>query len=239
MEIKDPKLKEQVNEWKEQHKRGVNSIERRYVCEEVRADFNSGNPLIVGYAAVFNQRTQLWRGLFEQVAPGAFAKSIEKDDVRGLINHDPNLLLARTKAGTMTLSEDAHGLKYEIIPPDTSYAKDLTVSLKRKDITQSSFGFNIVKYEEARDEKTGDVTITLQEVKLFDVSPVTFPAYPGTEAHVRMIAGENEIAYLFEDSGQVIVRATKEPPPVEEPPAISDADLFGQFDEVIRNTFKR
>lgn len=235
MEIKDPKLAEQVAAWQAQHKR--NGVERRYHCEEVRVDFENKTPMITGYAAVFNQRTQLWRGFYEQVAPGAFTNSIGKDDVRGLINHDPNLLLGRTKAGTLTLSEDERGLKYSIVPPDTSYARDLTVSLKRKDITQSSFGFNIVKHSEKRDEKTGDVTVTLEEVKLFDVSPVTFPAYPGTEAHVRMIAGENEIAYLYEDSGEVIVRATEA---VAMPPdPVSDEDLFRQCDEAIGKVFRK
>lgn len=237
MEIKDPKLAEQIEAWRAEHKR--NGIERRYVSDEVRLDFASKQPVIVGYAAVFNQRTQLWPGFYEEIAPGAFRNAIPRDDVRALINHDPNLLLGRTKAGTLTLTEDDKGLRYEINPPDTSYSKDLQVSLKRKDINQSSFGFNIVKYEERKDEKTGERTVTLQDVKLFDVSPVTFPAYPGTEAHVRMIAGENEVAYLYEDSGEVIVRAIEKPPPVVEPPAQSDAELFGAFDEVIKSTFKR
>ena len=134
MEITDPKLAEALDKWRATHKGG--GIERRYVSEEVRLDFDTKQPRITGYAAVFNQRTQLWPGLYEEVAPGAFQNAIGRDDVRALINHDPNMLLGRTKAGTLTLTEDEHGLRYEIMPPDTSYAKDLQVSLKRKDINQ-------------------------------------------------------------------------------------------------------
>ena len=237
MEIKDPKLAEQVAEWREKHKGG--RIERRYVNEEqVRAVFEENKQCYIeGYAAVFNQPTKLWRGLYEQVAPGAFSKSIQEDDVRALINHDPNLLLGRTKAGTVTLSEYEHGLKYRISSPDTSYANDLKISLKRGDISQSSFGFNIVESGETRNAKTGDVTVTLKEVRLFDVSPVTFPAYPGTEAHVRMIEGDKEIAYLYEDSGTVIVR-DMESSEVSLEPGPSDEDLFRQFDELKGKIFK-
>ena len=235
-EIKDPALAAQVTAWRQQRKSF--GVERRYVCEEVRLDIDNKIARIVGYAAVFNQRTQLWPRMFEEVEPGAFAKSIGEDDVRALINHDPNLLLGRTKAGTLTLSEDAHGLRYEVISPDTSYAKDLQVSLKRKDISQSSFGFNIEKYAERRDEKTGDRTITLQECKLFDVSPVTFPAYPGTEAHVRMIAGESEIACLFEDSGAVIVLPTEATEKAEQIIAkVPDEELFKEFEALRKTAF--
>ena len=207
MEIKDPTLAEQVAAWRKQHK--CNGVERRLTPGEVRIAVENKVAHISGYAAVFNQRTQLWRHYYEQVVPGAFANSIQADDVRALINHDPNRLLGRTKAGTLMLSEDAYGLRYEIISPDTTYARDLEVSLKRQDISQSSFGFSIVKHRESRDEKTGDMTVILQEVRLFDVSPVTFPAYPGTEAHVRMIVGENESACVYEDSGEVIVMPTE------------------------------
>ena len=228
-EIKDPVLAEQVDAWRK-HRRH-DGVERRYVCGEVRLDFETKAPRIIGYAAVFNERVKLWGNLWEEVAPGAFTNAIPRDDVRALINHDPNLLLGRTKAGTLTLSEDAHGLKYEIISPDTTYAKDLQVSLKRKDINQSSFGFNIEKYSERKDEKTGERTITLQEVRLFDVSPVTFPAYPGTEAHVRMMAGDKEIAYLFEDSGQVIVLSAEERQE-NLPVPLSDEQLFAEWEAV-------
>jgi uncharacterized protein len=237
MEPKDPKLAEEIRAFREAHK--VGGIERRYVCEDVRLDFENKQPRIIGYAAVFGQRTKLWDGFYEEVAPGAFRNAIPRDDVRALINHDPNLLLGRTKAGTLTLSEDDHGLRYEINPPDTSYSKDLQVSLKRKDINQSSFGFNIVEYDERRDKETGDRTVTLKEVRLFDVSPVTFPAYPGTEAHVRMAVGENEIAYLYEDSGEVIIRAIDDAPPLEPKPEQSDVELFTAFDTVINNTFRK
>jgi HK97 family phage prohead protease len=197
MEIKDPKLAEQVAAWQGQHKRVSGKIERRYITPEqqelqTRMDFDDPKkPRMVGYAAVFNQRTELWPGFYETVAPGAFANAIQNDDVRALLNHDPNYVLGRKSAGTLTLSEDSHGLRYEIMLPDTTYAKDLQVSVKLKNITQSSFGFNIIDEDVKHDKDS--VTRTIKDVKLFDVSPVTYPAYQGTEVHVRMIAGEQEI----------------------------------------------
>jgi uncharacterized protein len=220
MEIKDPKLAEQVKAWEADHKR-TKRMERRYtpadLPEELQNRMNFEDPKkpkMIGYAAVFNQRAEIWPGFWEQISPGAFRNAIAGDDVRALLNHDPNFVLGRTQAGTLQLSEDDHGLKYEIMLPDTSYAKDLQVSVKLRNITQSSFGFNIID-EDVQHDKTS-VTRTIKDVKLFDVSPVTFPAYPSTEVHVRMIAGENEMAYLFEDSGQVIVGPLQADQPVVE-----------------------
>jgi HK97 family phage prohead protease len=140
---------------------------------------------LAGHAAVFNQRTDL--GYFaEIVAPGAFAKSIGADDIRALFNHDPNFVLGRNKAGTLKLSEDTQGLAVEIDPPDTQFARDLAVSIERGDVTQMSFGFETVADEWFKDAN-GDWTRTLREVKLWDVSPVTFPAYPQTDIAARSL----------------------------------------------------
>jgi uncharacterized protein len=235
MEIKDSKLAEQIAAWESSRKAGSNRMERRYVSAELRMDFDKG-PRMIGYAAVFNKPAVIWPGFREQVSPGAFAKTIKNDDVRALLNHDPNFVLGRTSAETLTLSEDAHGLRYEIVLPDTSYARDLQISVKRKDISQSSFGFNVIERNVKEDEKKGEMLVTLREVKLFDVSPVTFPAYESTEVHVRMIAGEKEIAYLFEDSGEVIVQ----PIEANDPPAavLSDEELFREFEGIMGKVFK-
>ena len=141
---------------------------------------------IVGHAAVFNTPTEIgwW---IEEIAPGAFANSITKDDVRALFNHDPNFVLGRNKSGTLALSEDDKGLVYEITPPDTQIARDLLVSIERGDISGSSFGWYTKKQEWSEEEK-GGVTIIrrrILEAELFDVSPVTYPAYEETDVSLR------------------------------------------------------
>ena len=111
--------------------------------------------------------------------------------MRSLYNHDPNYILARTKNKTLRLWEDDKGLAFEAKLPDTSYAKDLMVNIKAKNITQNSFGFETV-----RDEwnKTGDKR-ELVEVKLYDVGPVTFPAYPQTSVQARSVLYDIGIDY--------------------------------------------
>lgn len=160
-------------------------LERRF-CEghglEVRAAAGSDTePVIAGYAAVFNSLSvELW-GFRERIAPGAFANSLE-DDVRALWNHDTAIVLGRTKAQTLSLAEDNTGLKIEIRPPAS--AASYVESIQRGDVDQMSFAFRIL--EETWDEDAEGVLIrTLLKVKLYEVSPVTFPAYPATSVGVR------------------------------------------------------
>ena len=160
-------------------------IERRVVVAEVRAGAgDSGNRLIVGHGAVFNQEAEIWDGLFEVVRPGAFLNTIQIADVRALKNHDPNYILGRNRAGTLRLSEDETGLRYEIDVPDISYANDLYVSLQRGDISQSSYAFLPVR-ETWTSRGDGTELRELHEVELFDVSPVTYPAFVGADAQAR------------------------------------------------------
>jgi len=141
-------------------------------------------PKIVGYAAMFESLSQDLGGFVEKIRRGAFAKSLDSGaDVRALFNHDSNLILGRTTAGTLKVREDDQGLAIEIIPPDTSYARDLLVSLERGDISQMSFAFR-TKVEEW-DTTREPALRTLVEVELFDVSPVTYPAYTQTSVSVR------------------------------------------------------
>jgi len=144
---------------------------------------DAGAPVLVGYAAVFDQPTDAmaWYGFREVVRAGAFANSIIKDDVRALLNHDPNLILGRNKSGTLRLSEDDHGLRVEIDMPSTSYASDLLASMERGDLNQMSFGFRTVRDRWTTNAASDELDLReLLEVELFDVSPVTFPAYPQT-----------------------------------------------------------
>jgi len=139
---------------------------------------------ITGYAAVFEKLSEPLFGFREKIAQGAFVEAIEKDDVRALWNHDPNYVLGRNKSGTLRMEENKKGLKIEIDPPETQWANDLLTSIRRGDVDQMSFGFMVE--EEEWDRKNKDEPIrTLNKVRLFDVSPVTYPAYPQTSVGVR------------------------------------------------------
>lgn len=139
---------------------------------------------LTGYAAVFNVYSQPLGGFREIIRPGAFRNALDSD-VRALWNHDPNYVLGRTKNGTLRLTEDERGLAVEIDPPDTSWARDALESIRRGDVDQMSFGFRAVR-ERWRAEK-GENVRELLEVELFDVSPVTFPAYQETTVQVRSL----------------------------------------------------
>lgn len=165
-------------------------IERRFFSAEIRMEEAEGVRKIVGYAAVFDQLSDDLGGFREMIAPGAFTSALERgDDVRALINHDANLILGRTSNGTLTLSQDDHGLRYEITPPDTSYARDLLISLERGDIDQSSFGFrvNTDKWETVNEQ---NIRTLIDFKRLYDISPVSFPAYPVTSAEARAMADQ-------------------------------------------------
>lgn len=159
-------------------------IERRaFPLTEIRMVDEDTTPKITGYAAVFNELSKDLGGFREKIAPGAFSKTLQTADVRALWNHDPNFVLGRNKSGTLSLREDERGLRIEITPPDTQWAKDLITSMKRGDIDQMSFGFRTVADEW---ETQGKENIrTLKEVELFDVSIVTYPAYPQTTVQAR------------------------------------------------------
>jgi len=151
---------------------------------EIRAG-EQDQPKIVGHAAVFNTLSEDLGFYREKIAPGAFAKTIQEADVRALFNHDPNFVLGRTKSGTLKLSEDEKGLWVEIIPPNTQWARDLMEVMRRGDVDQMSFGFQVVK-EEWEGDANNPVRV-LKEVKLYDVSPVVFPAYSATDVQVRSL----------------------------------------------------
>ena len=159
---------------------------RTLPLEELRINNLEEKRFIEGHAAVFDSWSETLGGIFpfkEKVRKGAFSQTIEKDDIRALFNHDPNYVLGRNKAGTLELKEDERGLYVRIIPPDTQAARDLITSIERGDINQMSFGFTVE--EEKWDTVEGIDVRELRKVKLFDVSPVTFPAYPSTDVRVR------------------------------------------------------
>lgn len=139
---------------------------------------------IVGYAAVFNQLSEDLGFFREKIAPGAFAGSIASEDVFALWQHQSDKPLARKANRTLGLREDTIGLNAEITPPDTSWGRDAIVSVQSGLVSHFSFGFRTIRDE--WDYSNRDMPIrTLLEVQLFEVSPVTFPAYPQTSAEAR------------------------------------------------------
>ena len=175
-------------------------IERRtFPLIEIRAEQGDDKSLrISGHAAVFNKRSEPIFGFREIVLPGAFKKTIKDADVRALWNHDPNFVLGRNKSGTLRLKEDDVGLRTDIDLPDTQFARDLYTSIKRGDVDQMSFGFRTVTDKWRTQDK--ETIRELAEVELFDVSPVTFPAYPQTD-----IAARSEMRSYYERKIQEII----------------------------------
>jgi uncharacterized protein len=161
--------------------------ERRFTgnCElRAIAPESGGRAKIAGHAAVFNSLSEdLW-GFREKIAPGAFKPALGKSDIRALLNHDPNFVLGRMKSGTLRVQEDETGLAVEIDPPETRWADDLLVSIGRGDISQMSFAFRVG--EESWETVEGaDVRTIVSFDEIFDVSPVTYPAYPETDVSLR------------------------------------------------------
>ena len=156
---------------------------RAFALNEFRVDTENDRPKMYGHAAMFDSLSEDLGGFRERIAPGAFSKSLESADIRALFNHDSNIVLGRNKSGTLRLKEDKTGLAIEIDPPDTQAARDLIVSMERGDISQMSFGFRTIGDKWAKVD--GEWTRTLLEVDLFDVSPVTYPAYAATDIAVR------------------------------------------------------
>jgi len=192
------------------------NLERRFTEHKVSVESRDadGPPLIVGYGAVFNSISEDLGGFREMIAPGAF-DSVLEDDVRALFNHDNNYVLGRTRSGTLKLSVDDIGLRYEAIPPATQIIQEMVVApMKRGDIDQSSFGFIVAK-DDWNENLAGEVTRTIMKVeRLFDVSPVTFPAYPDTNVAMRkfeamskdagVAISDNDVIAMIISAGKII-----------------------------------
>lgn len=159
-----------------------NDIDVRCIHRALEAG-NGITAKISGYAAVFNVLSKDLGGFREMIKPGAFRKSVFEDDVRALWNHDPNYILGRTKNGTLKLYEDNVGLHFEVIPPAADWAAGLLESIRRGDVDGCSFAFRAVE-DDWRSE-AGEMIRYLSEVKLFDVSPVVYPAYSETSVTTR------------------------------------------------------
>ena len=161
-------------------------MEKRTFNIETRVDTtDEGKDIVVGHASVYDSRSNNLGGFYEYIERGAFTQElIDKSDVRALINHDPNLVLARSTSGTLNLKADDLGLRYEFEMPETSYGKDLAVSMKRGDISQSSFAFTISDGgdEWSTDDQGNNIRTIKKIERLYDISPVSYPAYSQAES---------------------------------------------------------
>lgn len=160
------------------------TIERRILEGEViLREGRGGAPVVSGYAALYSRQSQNLGGFVEIIEPGAF-DSVVRDDVRALFNHDPNLVLARSRggSGTLRLTADRIGLRYEFALPDLSYARDLAESLRLGNVTQSSFAFSVRREDQTWEDGADGLMIRRirKFSRLYDVSPVTYPAYLDT-----------------------------------------------------------
>lgn len=197
------------------------AIERRFfesgpLKVEVRKAENGGGDVSVirGYAAVFNKLSLNLGGFREQILPGAF-DDVLKDDVRALFNHDPNFVLGRTVSGTCRIGVDATGLFYEVDLPDTQAARDLLVSISRGDVTQSSFVFSVAPggSQWTEDDTVGTLRSVSKIARLYDVSPVTYAAYPDATVAERSLqewkTQQQKDLQIAERSKQVIQLANE------------------------------
>jgi hypothetical protein len=161
-----------------------NAEVRTFDVQDLELRMDGDKPTVVGYGAVFNSESNDLGGFREYIAPGAFDGRLE-DDVRFLVNHDANLILARTTNGTLRLSVDEKGLRYEADMPNTSTARDLMELLKNGTISQSSFAFTVE--EDSWEVKDGMNIRTIDKVsQLYDVSSVTYPAYNSASSSVAL-----------------------------------------------------
>lgn len=175
-------------ETKKDYIQNIEGAERRFFLTpatiEKRADGEDGS-IIEGYAALFNKRTDLgW--MQEEILPGAF-DDVLNDDVRCLFNHNPNYVLARSVngKGTLELFIDNSGLKYRYTTPNRTFAKDLEDAIDKGDVSQSSFAFSVKESIWIENEGEKDLRQIKKLERLYDVAPVTYPAYQDTSVAKR------------------------------------------------------
>lgn len=165
--------------------------EWRSVAERVELrDSPSGGRMAVGYAFRYGAVSENLGGFVETVMPGAATRTIQQDDLRALYNHDPNNLLGRMGAGTLRVTDDNVGLRYQIDMPDTALGRDLSTLIARGDVAGSSFTFipmGARSVSWARTER-GFPLRQIRAMKMRDLGPVVFPAYPDADVSMRSLA---------------------------------------------------
>jgi len=167
------------------------NIENRFETKE------DGQEVVVGYGSIFNSRSENLGGFYEYISPTAISEeTIAKSDVRALINHDANLILARSTSGTLDLSVDEKGLKYEFEIPETSYGKDLAINMKNGNLNQSSFAFTVGSDVWSSDDDGNDIRTITSIDKLYDISVVSYPAY--SQAASDLVVAQRGLAMYKE-----------------------------------------
>ena len=204
------------------------ALERRVMAVddiELRVT-DDDNFKITGYAAKFNKWSLDLGGFREKIQKGAFDEAVDKSDVRALKNHDPNLLLGRTSSGTLRLTTNARGLGFEVDMPDTTTGRDTVTEIRRKDITGCSFSFTTAE-DDWKYLEDGRVERTIVKVdELFDVGPVTYPAYPDTTVAARSmekVLAEHKDPEADETENRE--EETNEQENREEPPAKTEEEI--------------
>ena len=201
-EIEEEDEGEEIEDEIEEEEKGIwrssGVKEKRFYTIETRIKKEGKKNVIEGHAAVYDMLSEDLGGFREIIKKGAF-DSVITNDVRAYFNHDPNYILGRTGAGTLKLSTTEKGLKYTLDVPDTSAGRDLVVSMKRGDITQSSFAFQVAQDSWHTDDSLGEIR-TIESVKrLYDVSPVSLPAYPDAND----IAVAQRGYYIYKDKQKI------------------------------------
>ena len=169
---------------------GLSVLIRRFLpLAELRVTAaDDGTRQISWYPAVFDALSEDLGGFREKINRRAFTKTLQEADVRALFNHNPDYVLGRNRSqptATLSLRVDLRGLHADVTPPDTAWARDLVTSVERGDISAGSFGFRVLEDKWTK-EDDGSILRELREVQLFDVSLVTFPAYPDTAGTVAL-----------------------------------------------------
>ena len=168
----------------ESESKNNDSIEIRTFKAEIKKE-GEEKPKIKGTAAVFDQLSEDLGGFREIIRKKAFTEAMQSDEIYGLKNHNEDLVLGRTKSKTLSLSEDDIGLGFVIDPPNTTYANDLIVSMERGDMDKCSFAFVVDDESVKWYKKDGVLIRDISKMKeLWDVSIVTYPAFPQTQAYL-------------------------------------------------------
>jgi HK97 family phage prohead protease len=158
--------------------------ETRNVAQKIEIREDGQTPRLVGYAAVFNSKSVDLGAFVEIIRPGAFKRALAGNpDVKALLNHNEDRMLGRTKASTLALAEDDHGLRIEITPPDTQDGRDVVTNVRLGNYDAMSFAFEAKRQTWDMDAKPP--LRELFDIDLFDVAVVTYPAYPETEVDLR------------------------------------------------------
>ena len=177
-----------------------------YIVPEIRAISDGSEMRVRGHAAVFNQKSEEifgLKGMREVVMRGAFEKALKRDDIYALWQHDVRLVLGNNRAGTLSLKEDETGLLTETIFPNTEETRYYFELIKRGDVHHMSFGFSPTVQPTYRTEGEEEIR-ELLEVKLYDISPVTFPAYTQTDVAVRAQFLAEELREFKKSKGKTI-----------------------------------